>query len=71
MGNADDEEHGYDSNVLDFFRAYEDPRSNDDPGEEIGSLYLKGIGKAARTFTGDKVAQAFGFGGHRGALRAE
>ena len=22
---ADDEEHGFDSNVLDFFRAYEDP----------------------------------------------
>jgi uncharacterized protein (DUF2235 family) len=28
-------------------------------------LYLKGIGKAARTFAGDKIAQAFGFGGHK------
>jgi uncharacterized protein (DUF2235 family) len=62
---ADDEKHGFDSNVLDFFRAYDDPAANDDPKKELGSLYLKGIGKAARTFAGDKVAEAFGFGGHK------
>jgi uncharacterized protein (DUF2235 family) len=62
---ADDEEHGFDSNVLDFFRAYEDPLANADPKADRGSLYLKGIGKAARSFAGEKVAEAFGFGGHK------
>jgi len=62
---ADDDKHGFDSNVLHFFRAYEDPLKNDDPKKERGSLYLKGIGRAAHTVVGDKVAEAFGLGGHR------
>ena len=64
-GNEDREGEERDSNVLDFFRGYEDPLGNDDPRKERGSLYLKGIGTRARTFVGDKVAEAFGVGGHR------
>lgn len=68
-GNEDraDDEHGnsLDSNVLDFFRGYSDPNRNDDSKKETGSLYLKGIGTMARTILGDKVATAFGIGGHR------
>jgi uncharacterized protein (DUF2235 family) len=68
-GNEDraDDEHGnsLDTNVLDFFRGYSDPNGNDDPDKETGSLYLKGIGTMARTILGEKVAVAFGVGGHR------
>ena len=63
---ADDEKHGFDSNVLDFFRGYDDPLKNfDDTKADRGSLYLKGIGTRAKTGVGDKVGEAFGFGGHR------
>lgn len=62
---ADTEEGGYDSNVLHFFRAYDDPAKDFERTTDLGSLYLKGIGKSARTVAGDKVAQAFGLGGHR------
>ena len=62
---ADDEKGGFDSNVLHLHRGYEDPLKNDDEKKERGSLYLKGIGTRAHTFVGDKVAEAFGFGGHR------
>jgi uncharacterized protein (DUF2235 family) len=64
-GNEDQEDATRDSNVCDFFTAYEDPLKNDDPGKERGSLYLKGIGQRARTRIGDTLASTIGFGGHR------
>jgi len=64
-GNDDRDGDDLDSNVLDFFRGYQDPERNDDPGKPLGSLYLKGIGTRARTLVGDKAAEAFGLGGHR------
>jgi len=64
-GNEDGEGDDRDSNVLDFFRAYQDPNGNDDPGKPLGSLYVKGIGTRAQTLVGDKCAEAFGIGGHR------
>jgi len=68
-GNEDRDGTENDSNVLHFFDAYQDPKKNSDPDAATGSLYLKGIGTMAQTFVGDKVAEAFGFGGHR-RLRA-
>jgi uncharacterized protein (DUF2235 family) len=62
---TDDEKGGFDSNVLHFFQGYDDSLKNDDDNKERGSLYLKGIGTQAHTLAGDKVAEAFGFGGHR------
>src|SRR6188508_2520634 len=62
-GNEDREGTDRDSNVLNFFRAYQDPLKNDDPKKERGSLYLVGIGIRAHTDIGDKVAEAFGLGG--------
>jgi uncharacterized protein (DUF2235 family) len=64
-GNEDREGFDRDSNVLDFFRGYDDPLGNDDPKQDRGSLYLKGIGTRAKTPLGDKAAEALGFGGHR------
>ncbi len=64
-GNEDRTEDAFDSNVCDFFHAYDDALRNDDPSKERGSLYLKGIGQMARTPIGDVVAGAFGFGGHK------
>jgi len=68
-GNEDraEDAHGnsLDSNVLDFFRGYSDPNRNDDPKQDTGSLYLKGIGTMARSALGAKVSMAFGIGGHR------
>ncbi len=61
-GNEDEE---FDTNALEFFRAYQDPLKNDDPGQALGSLYLKGIGTRARTRTGDLLAEKWGLGGHR------
>jgi hypothetical protein len=58
-------EGGFDSNVLHFFRAYEDPAKDFELTKDLGSLYMKGIGKQAHTKTGDKVAEALGLGGHR------
>jgi uncharacterized protein (DUF2235 family) len=69
-GNEDQEDATRDTNVCDFFTAYEDPLKNDDPGKERGSLYLKGIGQRARTFVGDKISEAFGIGGHRRVRQA-
>ncbi len=60
-GNEDEDN---DTNVLEFFRAYDDPLKNDDSGLEHGSLYLKGIGTLANTLVGEGVAEAFGIGGH-------
>ena len=69
-GNEDRDGDDFDSNVCDFFQAYDDPLKNDDPGKERGSLYMKGIGQRARTFVGDKLAEAFGVGGHRRVRQA-
>jgi uncharacterized protein (DUF2235 family) len=69
-GNEDREGDDRDSNVLDFFRAYDDPLKDNDPDDLRGSLYVKGIGKMARTFFGDKLAEAFGIGGHRRVRQA-
>jgi uncharacterized protein (DUF2235 family) len=65
-GNEDQKEDEKDSNVVDFFEAYIDPqgKKNSDPDEELGSLYLKGIGTRAKTIFGKGPAEAFGFGGH-------
>jgi uncharacterized protein (DUF2235 family) len=61
-GNEDED---FDSNALEFFRAFRDPLRNHDPTEPLGSLYLKGIGTRARTRTGELLAQKWGLGGHR------
>jgi len=45
-GNEDETN---DTNVLEFFRGHQDPHTNDDTGELVGSLYLKGIGTRAKT----------------------
>ena len=63
-GNEDQELDERDSNVVDFFSAYMDPKKNDDPDAKLGSLYLKGIGRRAKTFVGRGAAEAFGLGGH-------
>jgi uncharacterized protein (DUF2235 family) len=71
-GNEDKDGDLHDTNVLHFFRAYDDPLKNTDPDGPRGSMYVKGIGKMAHTFVSDKVAEAFGIGGHhrvRQALR--
>ena len=64
-GNEDRDGDDRDTNVLDFFRGYQDPQRNDDPTKPLGSLYLKGIGTRAKTLVGEGAAEAFGFGGHR------
>jgi uncharacterized protein (DUF2235 family) len=69
-GNEDQVDDAFDSNVCDFFQAYDDPLKNDDPSKERGSLYQKGIGQEARTRIGDAIAGAFGFGGHKRVRRA-
>jgi uncharacterized protein (DUF2235 family) len=61
-GNQDED---FDTNALEFFRAFQDPLKNDDPLKPRGSLYLKGIGTRAVTRTGDLLAQKWGLGGHR------
>lgn len=69
-GNQDQSESTRDSNVVDFFSAYIDPRKNDDPTKEVGSLYLKGIGRRAQTIFGKTLAEAFGIGGHERVRQA-
>lgn len=64
-GNEDQTNDAFDSNVCDFFHAYDDPLKNDDTSKERGSLYLKGIGQMAKTQIGDIIAGAIGFGGHK------
>ena len=64
-GNEDQDRDERDSNVVNFFNAYIDPKKNVDPDEKEGSLYLKGIGTRARTFFGRGPSEAFGIGGHR------
>ena len=63
-GNEDKEGTEKDSNVLLFFQGYDDPQKNDDPDQETGSLYLKGIGTRADKIAAAKgVAEVFGLGG--------
>jgi len=69
-GNEDQERDERDSNVVDFFNAYVDPKKNADPDKKEGSLYLKGIGTRARTIFGRNPAEAFGIGGHRRVRQA-
>ena len=69
-GNEDQDRDEKDSNVVDFFNAYIDPKKNTDPDEKEGSLYLKGIGTRARTLFGRGPAEAFGIGGHRRVRQA-
>jgi uncharacterized protein (DUF2235 family) len=70
-GNEDRPGEDNDSNVFDFYEAYIDPRGkNTDPDKKVGSLYLKGIGQRAKTFVGDKFAEAFGIGGHKRVRQA-
>lgn len=69
-GNEDQEDDAGDSNVVKFFSAYEDPLKNADPDERRGSLYLKGIGRRAKSFVGKGLAEAFGIGGHRRVRQA-
>lgn len=69
-GDEDTDRASRDSNVLDFFRAYDGGPKNEDPSLRIGSLYLKGIGNRARSFVGDRPAEAFGVGGHRRVRQA-
>jgi uncharacterized protein (DUF2235 family) len=69
-GNEDQVDDAFDSNVCDFFHAYDDPLKNDDPSKERGSFYQKGIGQLAQTRTGDLLAGVFGFGGHKRVRRA-
>ena len=69
-GNDDRPGEDRDTNVLDFFRGYDDPQANDDPGKKLGSLYLKGVGRRARTLVGETAASAFGIGGHRRVRQA-
>lgn len=64
-GNQDEDDNARDSNVVRFFEAYVDPHKNDDPDQDIGSLYVKGIGRLADTLLGMGIAEAFGIGGHR------
>jgi uncharacterized protein (DUF2235 family) len=66
-GNEDEVD---DSNVLEFFRAYRADVKNTDPDLEFGSLYLKGIGTAAKTRPGESASMAFGVGGHRRVRKA-
>ena len=73
-GNEDREGELNDSNVLRFFLAYDDPKKDLDPDADdpdpLDSIYLKGIGQRARTPFGDRVAEAFGLGGHRRVRQA-
>jgi uncharacterized protein (DUF2235 family) len=69
-GNEDRDGDDQDSNVVDFFRAYDDPLKDNDPDDAHGSLYVKGIGRMARTFFGEQLSEAFGIGGHRRVRQA-
>ena len=69
-GNEDRDGDEKDSNVLNFFKGYIDPKKNDDPGRKEGSLYLKGIGTRAQTFLGKGPSEALGIGGHRRVRQA-
>jgi uncharacterized protein (DUF2235 family) len=69
-GNEDQVDDAFDTNVCDFFHAYDDPLKNDDPSHERGSFYQKGIGQLAQTRVGDLLAGVFGFGGHKRVRRA-
>ena len=43
---------------------------NDDPEEDVGSLYFKGIGGRAEDVRRKAFAEAFGIGGHRRVRQA-
>jgi len=64
------EDEAHDTNALEFFRGFQDARKNDDPDEDLGSLYLKGIGTRARTPVGERVAAGLGLNGHQRVRQA-
>jgi hypothetical protein len=69
-GSEESDGAGRESNVFDFFRAYDGGLRNDNPSLPFGSLYLKGIGNRSRAFVGDRGPEAFGIGGHRRVRQA-
>jgi uncharacterized protein (DUF2235 family) len=69
-GNEDQEDETRDTNVVKFFVAYDDPAKNADPDAPFGSLYLKGIGRAAHTLIGKGVSESLGVGGHHRVRQA-
>lgn len=69
-GNEDRDGDDYDTNVVDFFRAYDDLYKDNDPDDARGSLYVKGIGRMAQTIFGERLSEAFGIGGHRRVRQA-
>jgi uncharacterized protein (DUF2235 family) len=69
-GNEDRDGDDRDSNVLDFFRGYEDELKDNDPDDARGSLYVKGIGRMAQSIFGERLSEAFGIGGHRRVRQA-
>ena len=69
-GNEDRDGDDFDSNVVDFFRGYDDPHKDNDPDDARGSLYVKGIGRMAQTIFGERLSEAFGIGGHRRVRQA-
>jgi uncharacterized protein (DUF2235 family) len=64
-GQEDKDGDLHDTNVVHFFRAYDDPKKDNDPDDPTGSFYVKGIGLMANTFLSERFAEAFGIGGHR------
>jgi len=64
-GNEDRDGDTRDTNPLKLFHSYDDPLKNEDTRKPVGSLYMKGIGTRAQTFTGRTFSEAFGLGGHR------
>ena len=69
-GNEDRDGDDQLTNVVNFFRAYDDPLRDNDPDDERGSLYVKGIGRMAQTIFGERLSEAFGIGGHRRVTQA-
>jgi uncharacterized protein (DUF2235 family) len=69
-GNEERDGPSRNSNVFDFFRAYDGGLRNDNPSLPFGSLYLNGIGTRSRAFVGDNGPEAFGIGGHRRVRQA-
>jgi uncharacterized protein (DUF2235 family) len=63
-GNDDMADAAFDSNVIEFFNAYNDPEKSQDPDAPRGSLYFKGIGTRARTRLGRAISEGLGIGGH-------
>ena len=69
-GNDDREGEDQDSNVLDFFRGYDDPLKNDDPQRETRQPLHERHRHAGQGIRRQStVAEAFGIGGHAASAR--